>query len=254
MQKVKQIFDTILISAFINFYGKEKREYIREKFSDVQIILYDKIPLKEKDNIRNHIVTDISEEKLKEILDSKQQNLFLQSGFIDEFNLLILPQDYNLTHIAHECNHMIASHILSLNPLKSVNGISITLEKNGVITMHEFLNEAIIQLMTIEILNSVGEQAEPSWQETLFPLVNYFYNTFKNELKALFTSGNLSEFINIVGESNFDEFSQSIFIQGFKIRRALGNGNKPKIKDDDIKNVEDIVEKMKNCNNQLSLN
>ena len=157
MENLNYRIDERLLGAFINFYGEENQDYIIERFSNPQIIWFDDKPYLEGDNIYNHIITNIPNEKLSKYLSSRKKDAFLNSCFIDEFNLLVLPQNGNLTHIAHEINHMIGSHILSLEPLKIINGMSVMLEKNGgVHEINEFLNEVLNQMMITEILNSIN--------------------------------------------------------------------------------------------------
>jgi len=175
-------------------------------------------------------------------------------------DLLVLPLSYDLTHIIHECNHKVGSHILSYEPLMQINGISYSQEINNVVVEHdEFLSEAINQKMTLEILaelDNLGIKVKitPSWQEHLFPLINLFYETFKNLLKETFVSGDLSSFIKYVGEDNYSYFSQMIYLKGFKIRRHLRKGANPEISQEDIDMIEKIVRKMKSHYDILSDN
>lgn len=251
MEIFKEIAEQKLLTPFVNFYGIENKEYIKKRFNNCKVILYDGKPLQENDEVRNHIITNISEEQLNAILNTRKDNIFLQSAYIEEFDLLVLPQNFNMTHWVHECNHMLSSHVMCTNPLKSISGISETIEYDGwVQVFDEFLNEAINQLMTIEILDRLGEKSEPSWQEEMFPLIYDFYFYFKKELKKLFISGNLDEFKNNVGKYYFEQFSQAIFKSGFKIRRSLGKNQKIQIEEDEIRRVKQIVKIMNNNNIQ----
>lgn len=246
MENLNYKIDERILGAFINFYGEENQDYIIKRFSNPQIIWFDDKPYLEGDNIRNHIITNIPNEKLSKYLSARKKDAFLNSCFIDEFNLLVLPQNGDLTQISHEINHMVGSHILSLEPLKIINGISVMLEKNGgVHEINEFLNEAINQMMITEILNSINIPVAPSWQEKMFPLVEYFYITFKEEIKKLYIDGNLSKFINDVGLDNFEELSQLIFMKVFRLRNSIRKGEEPQIRKEDINKVEKIVNKMK---------
>ncbi|MBQ9071645.1 MAG: hypothetical protein IJY25_00610 [Bacilli bacterium] len=246
MANVNYKIDERLLSSFINFYGEENQNYIIKLFSNPQIIWYDNKPYFEGEDIHNHIITNIPNEKLNKYLSARKKSAFLNSCFIDEFNLLVLPQNGDLTQISHEVNHMVGSHILSLEPLKIINGISVMLEKNsGVHEINGFLNEAINQMMITEILNSINVPVAPSWQEKIFPLVEYFYITFKEEIKKIYIDGNLYEFINNVGIDNFEELSQLIFMKVFRIRNSIRKGEEPQIRKEDINKIEEIVNKMK---------
>ncbi len=152
-------------------------------------------------------------------------------------------------------NHKISSHILSLEPLKIISGLCISVEKNGaVVQENSDLNEAINQKMTLEILNELKKlglevQYTPSWQENMFPLINLFYECFKNLLKDTYVSGDIFSFIKIIGVENYSEFSQTMFMKGFRLKRRLINGKTPIVTEDDIKTVENIVTFMQNfCN------
>ena len=187
---------------------------------------------------------------MKELLSKRSKSAFLKSAYIDELDLLVLPLSYDLTHIIHEFNHRVSSHILSYKPLILTDGISYIQERNvGLMIYDEFLNEAINQNMTLDILdelNNLGIKTKvtSSWQEHLFPLVNLFYDTFKDLLKETFISGDLSGFVSLVGEDNYNDFSQIIYLKGNKIRRQLRNGNIPEISQESIDVAEDIVHKM----------
>lgn len=254
MENFKEIFPQKLIMAFVNFYGKENKQYIEKRFNDCKVILYDGMPLQENDNIRNHIKTNISEEQLNVIFNARKDKVFLRSAYIEEFDLLVLPQNFNMTHWIHECNHMLSSRIMSMHPLKSLSGISETIEIDGFVQVFdEFLNETINQLMTIEIIESLGEDPEPSWQQEMFPIINDFYSVFKEELKKLYILGNLDEFKNNVGKYYFTQFSQAVFRCGFKIRRSLVKGQKIQILGDEITHIQRMVQIMKNNSMQASL-
>lgn len=246
MEKFYEIIEQKLLMAFVKFYGKKSKKYISERFNNCKVILYDEMPLQDNNDVRNHIKTNITHEELNVILNARKDKVFLQSGCIEEFDLLILPQNVNMTHWVHECNHMLSTHILSTHPLKSISGISETIEfGKGVEVFDEFLNEAVNQLMTIEILNILGEKAEASWQEEMFPIIDDFYGEFKEDLKQLFLSGNLDEFKDYLGKSHFEQFSQSVFRVGFKIRRALGKGENTLIGENEINRIKQIVKIMK---------
>lgn len=144
------------ILAFINFYGEINAEYITTKINNANIIWYDSNKIEEKDDILSHIVTNLPKEKLEYFLSQREQSAFLQSAYIDELNLLVLPQNYDISHIIHEINHMIGSHILSLSPYRVINGISYSVEKSGgVVSENDSMNEVINQIMTYDIVNAL---------------------------------------------------------------------------------------------------
>lgn len=239
--------DERILNIFINFYGEEYREYITEKFSNLQIIWYDDKPYNEGEDIKKHFITNVPEDKLDEYLSSKNKNVFLQSAYIDELELLVLPQNGDLTQIIHELNHMISGHIISLEPLNIINGISLIIERNnGIMKINEFLNETINHMMTLEMVNAINVTKTPSWQEKMFPIVKFFYETFKSDLKELYINGDLSNFISKVGQENFDDFSNMMYIKGFKIRRSIRKGEEPQITEEDITKINEIVSRMQN--------
>lgn len=252
--------NSLIIQSFISFYGEQHKEYILKKLSNSRIIWYDGKELDETEDVHNHIISSIPVEEINELLKKRSKKAFLQSAYIDELDLLVLPLSYDLTHIIHESNHKVGSHVLSYEPLVQINGISYSKEtNNGVIEHDEFLSEAINHKMTLEILselNGLGIEVKrtPSWQENLFPLIYLFYETFKDLLKETFISGDLNGFVKLLGEDNYSYFSQMIYLKGFKIRRQLRKGDKPKISQEDIDLIEGIVHKMKSHYELLSDN
>lgn len=250
----------LIIQAFINFYGEQYSEYILKRLSNSRIIWYDDKELDEAEDIHNHIISLIPVEEINELLKKRSKKAFLQSAYIDELDLLVLPLSYDLTHIIHECNHKVGSHVLSYEPLVQINGISYSKEmNNGVIEYDEFLGEAINHKMTLEILSELDDlgievKKTPSWQEHLFPLINLFYETFKDLLKETFVSGDLNGFVKSLGKDNYICFSQMIYLKGFKIIRQLRKGDKPEISQEDIGLIEGIVHKMKSHYGLLSDN
>ena len=112
MHKLEQLYNetakrfnndlNIIIQAFINFYGVENSEYIINKISNSRIIWYD--DSNRDDDIQNQIISSINGDELTEILKKRKKEAFLQSAYIDEIDVLILPLNYDLTHIIHEIN------------------------------------------------------------------------------------------------------------------------------------------------------
>ena len=240
-----------IIQGFINFYGEKYRDYIVSVLRDLKVIWYDDIEYKEEKEIRNSIISSLPEDQIKEYLKKYDRKCFTQSAYIDEIDILVLPLSYDITHIIHEMNHKISSHILSLQPLIIISGICTSVEKNGgVVQENSDLNEAINQKMTLEILDELKKlgleiQYKPSWQENMFPLINLFYESFKALLKDLYISGDILSFIKIIGTENYSDFSHRMFMKSFKLRRRLINGETPIVLEDDIKEVEKIVELMR---------
>ena len=238
----------IIIQAFINFYGVENSEYIINKISNSRIIWYDDSG--KDDDIQKQIISSINDDELIEILKKKKKEAFLQSAYIDEFDVLVLPLNYDLTHIIHEINHKIGSHVISKEPLVQISGISYSVEKNGIVESDNDLNEAINQKMTLEILEELNKlglkiNITPSWQEQLFPVIDTFYETFKELLKKLNISGNLVAFKEELGKEYFDNFSQLIFLCGFRARRSISKGEKVDFPIDRINAINDLVSNMK---------
>lgn len=247
-----------IIQAFINFYGTDNSEYIVDKIKDSRVIWYDESS-DMNDNIYNHIISSLPKDELDRILKERKKEAFLQSVYIDEFDVLVLPLSYDLTKIIHEINHKIGSHIVSRKPLIQISGISYSVEKNGIIEYDNDLNEAINQKMTLEIieeLEKIGLKVEvtPSWQENLFPVIDSFYSAFKDNLKELNVSGNLLKFRESLGDEYFSQFSQLIFMCGFKARRTISKKEKVDFSDDKINAIDNLVLKMKEYHDSLLQN
>lgn len=248
-----------IVQAFINFYGEKYSDYIVNVLNDLKIIWYDDTKEKDDKDIKEHIVSSLKEEQIDEYLKNHKRECFLQSAYIDELDVLVLPLSYNITHIIHELNHKISSHILSIEPLKMISGICISTEgKGGVEEESSDLNEVINQKMTLEILDELKKLGleinyTPSWQENMFPLINMFYETFKESLKNVYITGNIPSFINLIGYENYEDFSQRIFMNGFRLRRKLLKGETPLLMKDDIIKVEDIVKSMQEFNSELNI-
>ncbi len=75
----------------------------------------------------------------------------------------------------------------------------------------------------------------------MFPLINLFYECFKGLLKDLYISGDILSFIKIIGTENYIEFSQTMFMKGFRAKGRLIKGEIPIVTEDDVKEVERIV-------------
>ena len=222
-----------IIQAFVNFYGEEYKDYIVTTLKDLKIIWYDDVEKQEGKNIKEQIVSSLPEKQVDEYLSKMNKICFSQSAYIDEIDVLVLPLSYDITHIIHELNHKMSSNILSLEPLEIISGLCISKEKSGgVVSLNSDLNEAINQKMTLEILDELRNLGldicyTPSWQENVFPLINLFYDSFRDDLKDIYITGNLNLFINYVGMNNYDEFSQLIYMKSFKLRRKITKGESP---------------------------
>lgn len=266
MHKLEQLYNeiakrfnndlNIIIQAFINFYGVENSEYIINKISNSRIIWYD--DSNRDDDIQNQIISSINGDELTEILKKRKKEVFLQSAYIDEIDVLILPLNYDLTHIIHEINHKIGSHIISIEPLIQISGISYSVEKNGIVEHDNDLNEVINQKMTLEILEELNKlglkiNITPSWQEKLFPVIDTFYATFKEQLKNLNISGDLVAFKEKLGKEYFDKFSQLVFMWVFRARRSISKGEEVNYSIDRINTINDLVSNMKIHSETLSL-
>ena len=241
----------IIIEAFINFYGEKNQEYIVNKLKNSKIIWYSDDKIIDVDDIHNYIISSISKEELEELLKKRSKIAFLQSAYIDELDVLVLPLSYDLNHIIHEMNHKIGSHILSKEPLIQISGLSYSIERAGmVLDMDYYFNEIINEKMTLEILAEmdllgIKVSKTSSWQENLFPLIELFYEYFKDILKETFISGNLVKLVNLLGKENYEELSQFILLKRMKITKALKKGETPEILPTDIEKAENIVKRMK---------
>lgn len=253
MMKVIDKFEndkSIFINAFINFYGKRNSVYIIDKVNNADIIWHDSISLKEGEDLLSHIVTDLPKDKLEYFLSKRKSEAFTQSAYIDELNLLVLPQNYDISHIIHEINHMIGSHTISLVPYVVINGVSYSIEKGDVVVSeNDEMNEVINQLMTLDIIDELKKLGmkvtyTPSWQDNAFPLLMPFYNRFKDSLKKLYISGNYIEFISQFDKEKFQEFSQYIFMKLFNIKRKLHKKEQITITREEIETVESMINAM----------
>lgn len=247
-----------ILQAFIKFYGVENSEYIINKIKDSRIIWYDDSDII-SDNIYDCIISSISRDELDEILQKRKKEVFLQSAYIDEFDILVLPLSFDLVKIIHEINHKIGSHIISKEPLVQISGISYSIGKNEVVEYDSDLNEAINQKMTLEILEELKNMGlkidiTPSWQEYLFPVIDSFYNTFKNELKEVNITGDLIKFKQLLGEEYYNQFSQLIFMSGFRTRRNVLKEGKVNFSTNKINTINDLVSDMKEHYDNLSQN
>jgi len=64
-------------------------------------------------------------------------------------------------------------------------------------------------------------------------------------LKETYTSGNISNFINLVGEDNYNYFCEIIYLKSHKAMRNLKKYNNTNISNEDIETIEKIVNEMK---------
>ena len=248
----------VIIQAFINTYGTEYSGFIINRFKQLKIIWYDD-EIQNFSNINDIIETSLPKEIIDEYLKKYKEKCFSQSAFVDELDVLVLPLSYNITHIIHEMNHMISSHVLSKNPLRIISGLSTTTEQNnGVVSNDNDLNEIINQKITIDILEELEKlgislKVSSSWQERLFPLVDLFYKTLKDEIKKIYVTGDLLSFIRNIGEQNYIEFTQIMFLKCFKARRKISKGETKIVSNDDIKQVEALVFMMNETRNQQNI-
>ena len=239
-----------IIQAFINFYGEDYKDYISNELNNLKIIWYDDT----QQNIevfRNSIISSLPENVINEYLKRYNKKCFSQSAYINEIDVLVLPLSYDMTHIIHEINHKLSTHILALKPMKMISGLCISIEKNGrVIIENNDFNEALNQKMTLEILNELKKLGlninyTSSWQENLFPLINMFYELFKDCIKQVYITGDIFSLIKNVGNENYVEYSQLMFLKCFKLRRMIIKDQKPNLSEDEIKKLENIVNNMK---------
>ena len=268
MHKLEQLYNNaskrlnqdidIIIQAFINYYGINNSEYITNRLKNSRIIWFDDKSVR-SDNIYNQIISSIPKEELDIILKQRNELAFIQSTYIMELDILVLPLSYDLTQIIHELNHKIGSHTISNNPLLQINGISYYVEKDKIVTYDNELNEIINQKITIEIIKILREMGlnidiSPSWQELLFPLINYFYDNFKNSIKDVIITGNLLKFKESLGEEYYEEFSQKILLSFYKYKKNLGIKEIISFPKEKINSINELVENMKIHNETLSSN
>lgn len=241
-----------IIQAFINYYGEQYTGYIYDVFNNLRIVWFDEREYVEGSDVRDYIVSSLSDKEIEEALNKRKSNIFAQSGYIDELDLLVLPLSYDLTHIIHEINHKVSSHLISIEPYLQISGLEYDEGTNINVKVHdEFFNELINQKITLDILeelNNLGYKIHysSSWQERLFPLINGFYDIFKDLIKEVYITGNLNEFIKKLGEENYVRFTQIIFLKVFRLRNRIRKGEEVKISNEDILLLEECVMKMKN--------
>ncbi len=220
-----------IMQAYINFYGEDYKDYISSILKNLKIIWYDDT-VQNKENFRDTIISSLSENTINECLKKYNQKCFSQSAYIDEIDVLVLPLSYDRTHIIHEINHKISCHITSLKPLQIISGVCVNIEKDGgIVSENSDLNEAINQKMTLEILDELKKlglkiKYTPSWQEEIFPLINLFYELFKDSLKKVYITGDIDSLIKDVGIENYHKYSQMMFLKCFKLRRMIERGKK----------------------------
>lgn len=240
----------MFISGFINFYNESNSKYIIDKVKNANIIWYDSTCLKEDKDLLSHIVTNLSMDKLEYFLSKRKIEVFTQSAYINELNLLVLPQNYDISHIIHEMNHMIGSHIISLSPYMVINGLSYEMGKGDVVVLeNDAMNEVINQLMTFDIINELKTLGmnvvyTTSWQDNAFPLLMPFYSRFKESLKELYISGNYMNFLNQFDKEKFQNFSQFIFMKLFSIKKRLRRNEQVAITREEIEIVESMINDM----------
>lgn len=154
---------------------------------------------------------------------------------------------------------MLSSHLLTQEPLKIISGLCIRTEQNnGVVSGDNDLNEIINQKITIEILEELKRlgidlKISSSWQEQLFPLINLFYKTFRDEIKKTYVTGNLLSFAKNLGGQNYIDFTQVVFLKCFKARRNISKGETEIISKDDIEQVEALVFMMNETKEQQNI-
>lgn len=266
MHKLEQLYNNaskrlnqdidIIIQAFINYYGINNSEYITNRLKNSRIIWFDDKSVR-SDNIYNQIISSIPKEELDIILKQRNELAFIQSTYIMELDILVLPLSYDLTQIIHELNHKIGSHTISNNPLFQISGISYYVEKYKIVTYDNELNEIINQKITIEIIKILREMGlnidiSSSWQELLFPLINYFYDNFKNSIKDVIITGDLLKFKESLGEEYYEEFSQKILLSFYKYKKNLGIKEIISFPKEKINSINELVENMKIHNETLS--
>lgn len=259
--KVTSRFDEdkkYIVQAFINFYGEKNTDYIRNVLENLRIIWFDEREYVEGSDVRDYIVSSLSDKEIEEALNKRKSNIFVQSGYIDELDLLVLPLSYDLSHVIHEINHKVSSHLISIEPYLQISGLEYDEGTNINVKVHdEFFNELINQKITLDILeelNNLGYMVDrsSSWQERLFPLINNFYDVFKDLIKEVYITGNLNEFIKKLGEEEYINFTQKLFLKVFRLRNRIRKGEEVKISKEDILLLEESVIKMKNHFEEIS--
>ena len=78
-----------------------------------------------------------------------------------------------------------------------------------------------------------------------------FFPAFNNPLNV---SGNLLKFRESLGDEYFSQFSQLIFMCGFKARRTISKKEKVDFSDDKINAIDNLVLKMKEYHDSLLQN
>ena len=72
-----------------------------------------------------------------------------------------------------------------------------------------------------------------------------FYEVFKDCIKQVYITGDIFSLIKNVGNENYVEYSQLMFLKCFKLRRMIIKNQKPNLSEDEIKKLENIVNNMK---------
>lgn len=185
MNKYDQKFKndiSLFANVLASYYGDEYKEIIIDKLENVNTIWYR--------NDDSDIISDIDSELLKAIKENMNSACFSQSCYINEFNVLVLPQDYEYTQLLHEINHMVSTYVLQKKPLIIINGLEVSYEKqNGYIFQeNNGLNEVVNQLITKKLISILklyipSVSYQESWQDKMFPLIEPFFCKFEQEIK-----------------------------------------------------------------------
>lgn len=207
-----------IIRAFTVVYGNENYNYINNCFSNMRIAWFDK---------NNHILENITNTEFEELKLKKSEEVFHQSCYVDEFDLLILPLNVDITQIIHEMNHKLGSHLICCNPLHLINGLCISKEDGfGVKEENYNLSEVVNQKITEEVIEELINMGykitiTDSWQSKLYPIISPFYETYSESIKKCWISGRIEDFKEGFGIDKYKNFSNYLYLKLFKLIRQM---------------------------------
>lgn len=189
-----------------------------------------------KNNYTKRIIGSTNEDILKNSnnLEMITNLLMLENAsggeFMDENNNKVVMLSLSLLNpltIIHEINHSVSNIRLAfLNDKSEINkrGIAVTYKNVGYRFESIFLNELINEKSSFEIydifiknggsykdiLLPFNDQDYITAYENYFPIVNNFYNTFKNLLKESIMCESQNYLVNIIGKDNLIKYYELI--------------------------------------------
>lgn len=223
-----------IMESFIKYYGEEYRERIENRINNINIINfiplyfdYDKLSTDmvyyidqcREDYMENNNIDELLDRVVidnnckglsKELRYYLEPSYLMQSTYISDFNLVILPIVFSIEDITHELNHAVIENVLCDNPRINVNGLELSIrDENNFNLIDTTISEILIERMAFDIEDFEEEYGikkcnEFCWQHNYFRFINKFYIIFKDLIKYTFINGNRDMLINAVGKENYE--------------------------------------------------